>query len=234
MISRSAQFYDLLYSDRDYAGQAERLAAILSRYSHAREASLLDVACGTGMHLHFLRESYRVAGLDINPALLEIARGRNPGVDFYRGDMASFKLDRYFGAITCLGGSVAATRTVQGLNEAISNMAAHLAPGGALAVEPWLERGVYVPGRVGLLSVEQESVTVTRMSVGALEDGVAVLDLHYLVGTQAGIEHFTECWELGLFSDEDYIGAFRAAGLQAFRDESVLQGKPLYVGVKPG
>lgn len=61
--------------------------------------------------------------------------------------------------------------------------------------------------------------------------GNAFLDV--ACGTWAGIEHFTEDHTLGLFSHDDYAGAFRAAGLDVIHDSEGLMGRGLYIGVRP-
>jgi ubiquinone/menaquinone biosynthesis C-methylase UbiE len=89
-FSSSARVYDLLYeaAGKDYEVEADELHALIqSRRPGA--ASLLDVACGTGAHLVYLRRHYEVAGLDRAPAMLAEARDRLPGVPLIAGDMRS-------------------------------------------------------------------------------------------------------------------------------------------------
>jgi hypothetical protein len=56
------------------------------------------------------------------------------------------------------------------------------------------------------------------------------MSFHYLVGTPEGIDHFTEEHEVGLFTDQEYRDAFRAAGLEAEHDAEGLMGRGLYIG----
>jgi hypothetical protein len=53
------------------------------------------------------------------------------------------------------------------------------------------------------------------------------------VATPQGIEHFTERHEMGLFTHEEYMSAFRASELDAVFDEAPdkLMGRGLYIGV---
>ena len=82
------------------AGMAQ-LRAVIDRYVPSAR-SLLDVACGTGKHLEHLQHHYRVAGVDISPAMLDVARRRLPGVPLHVGDMVDFELGRTFDVVTCL------------------------------------------------------------------------------------------------------------------------------------
>jgi len=53
------------------------------------------------------------------------------------------------------------------------------------------------------------------------------------VGTPAGVSHFSEEHTLGLFTHENYLTAFRAAGLDVSFDSDGLTGRGLYIGRKP-
>ena len=45
------------------------------------------------------------------------------------------------------------------------------------------------------------------------------------------VEHFVEHHELALFTREEHLAAFRAAGLQVEHDEEGLIGRGLYIAV---
>src|SRR4030095_7263880 len=111
MFTKSAQFYDALYHFKDYAAAAEQLHALIQETCPGA-STLLDVACGTGKHLEYLRAYYRVEGLDLNAQLLEVARKRCPGVLFHQGNMVDFNLDRSFDVVTCLFSSIGYVKTV--------------------------------------------------------------------------------------------------------------------------
>ena len=67
---------------------------------------VLDVACGTGVVARAARERVAsdgsVTGLDINPAMLAVARAESPGVDFVQGSALSLPFDdASFDAVVC-------------------------------------------------------------------------------------------------------------------------------------
>ena len=81
--------------------------------------------------------------------------------------------------------------------------------------------------------MDQPDLKVARMNISEVEDGVSVLNFHYLVATSSGVEHFTERHELGLFSHDEYLSAFSAGGLEVVYDADGLAGRGLYIGCRP-
>ncbi|MEX2246375.1 MAG: methyltransferase domain-containing protein [Dehalococcoidia bacterium] len=225
--------YDLLFRDKDYAGEAARLREIIeARNPGAR--TLLDVACGTGRHLEHLRRWYDVEGADASPEMLEAAAGRVPGVTLHHGDMARFRLGRRFDVITCLFSAIAHMRTVPRLRRAIANIARHLAPGGVLIVEPWDSPDGWDPDTPPWVEVVEDGPRrLVCMETSVLEPGpVWRQETHFLLFENGRIEHVREVTRVGAFTDEEQLAAFRDAGLDAEHDPRGLIGRGLYVGVR--
>jgi SAM-dependent methyltransferase len=228
MFTRSARFYDAVYSFKDYAAEAERIHALIEERSPGA-STLLDVACGTGKHLERLRAWYEVTGLDLDPELLEIAQERLGDVELHEGDMTTFSLDRRFDVVTCLFSSIGYVGTVDRLGSAIAAMTVHLEPGGVLIVEPWLTPDVWMVDRPHLLTVDEPELKIARMTHPGRDGRLAIMNFEYLIGTPAGIEAFSERHEAALFTDEEYRDAFVAAGLSVEHDPDGLIGRGLYI-----
>jgi SAM-dependent methyltransferase len=236
MFTKSAAFYDAIYGTmKDYAIETQQVHTLIQHYQRSSGTTLLDVACGTGGHLPFLQQYYRVEGLDLDAQMLEIARQRNPEVVFHQANMIDFALEQQYDSILCLFSSIGYAKTVPRLHQAVQTMRYHLSPGGVLLVEPWLTPDVVLDNHIGAVFVDQPNLKIARMNKTEVEDTVSVLNFHYLVATQETIEYFTERHELGLFSQEDYLNAFRASGLEVIYDPDPqkLMGRGLYIGVRP-
>jgi len=230
MFERSAHLYDLLYLKglgKDYAAEATSVAELLPPTTR----TLLDVACGTGLHLEHLATRFECVGVDLDPGMLEVARARCPDVPLHRADMVDLDLGRTFDAVVCLFSSIGYVGTEERLRAAIGSMARHVAPGGMLLVEPWLTPDAWTVGHPHLLVVDEPDVKIVRASVSDLDDGCSVLEFHYLVVTAGGIEHLTEGHRLALFTWDQYRTAFEAAGLDTTVDET---GGPMGRGLLSG
>jgi ubiquinone/menaquinone biosynthesis methyltransferase len=94
---------------------------------------VLDLACGTGDVALSLAQGHDVAGLDLTPAMLTIARGRASAagarIPWIAGDMTSLPIaDATFDVVTTSYG----LRNVPALDQALAEIARVLRPGGLL------------------------------------------------------------------------------------------------------
>src|SRR4030095_13843747 len=120
MFSHTAQYYDTIYlAMKDYSAEADTLTAFVHQYSRSPGNLLLDVACGTGLHLSYLKQHFQVEGLDLDEQLLAIARQRNPEVPLHHADMVAFALGRTFDVVTCLFSSIGYVNTLAKLSRAL-------------------------------------------------------------------------------------------------------------------
>jgi ubiquinone/menaquinone biosynthesis C-methylase UbiE len=233
MFELSARFYDKLYASKDYRAETEKLLETLRRYKPSLGDDLLDVACGTGRHLAYLKESFRVEGLDLALGLLEAARERLPEVIFHQADMTDFILGRQFDVVTCLFSSIGYVKTLEALVKTVNGMTSHLAPGGVLLIEPWFTPETWHPGSVHALFIDEPELKIARFNTSGAKGRLSFMDFHYLIGTPQGVEHFTERHELGLFTAPEMQAALAGAGLRSEYDPQGLTGRGLHIGVKP-
>ncbi len=98
---------------------------------------LLDIACGSGYAAALAAaRGAEVTGVDITPALLEIARERTPGGTFLEGEMDALPLPgSQFDVVTCVNGFQFALDPATAFAEA----ARVLVPGGRLAAAAFAE-----------------------------------------------------------------------------------------------
>ena len=234
VYAQAAELYDLLYAgQKDYVAEAKLLGRLV-RDARPTAQSVLDVGCGTGAHARaLLNAGFQVAGVDLEPAFVEIARARCPEGQFQVGDMTTLKLPARFDAVTCLFGSIGYVRTEAALGAAIARMRAHLHPGGVLVVDPWFEPGQLTHGRVMALVGTGTDVTVCRMSLTVVDGLISRLEFEYVIGTARGLERRSERHELGLFTEQQMTGAFAAAGLDVERRREALGPRDLYLAIAP-
>jgi SAM-dependent methyltransferase len=232
MFHKSARYYDAIYSWKDYDEEVSRLHALIQERCPGAK-TLLDVACGTGIHLELLKDDYELEGLDLDPEMIQIARDRLSEVQIHQGDMRSFELAKRFDVVLCLFSSIGYVPDPASLNEAIAQMARHLESGGLLIVEPWLSPDQWETNSLHAIFVDEPDIKIARISDSALEGRTSVLNFHHLVGTATdGVTYFEEEHRLTLFTHEECMEAFHRAGMDVDYDPDGLMGRGLYIAMK--
>lgn len=233
--SNSVAYYDKIYASqgKDYCKEAEYLVDLIRSHGIGKRATLLDVACGTGGHLLYLRKNFDVEGVDVSLDFIKVARLKMPKTKFFVGDMRTFATGKEYNVVTCMFSSIGYMDTLKKLETAIRNMAKHVKKGGLLIVEPWFLPGQMENGRVSVAVVEEEKLKLVRMNTLKAEGNVSSFDFHYLVGTSSGTEHFVEKHRLGLYTRDEMMEAFQKCGLSVEYEDKGPTGRGLYLGEKP-
>ena len=230
MFTKSAEFYDLIYASKDYAGESAYIHELIQRYKRTVGSRLLDAACGTGQHLRYLRRYYNAQGLDLDEEMLAIAHDRLPDLLLYHADLASFSLGKQFDVISCLFSAIGYVETEARLQLATEAFRRHLVKGGILIFEAWFSPEEYVPDTVHARFVDEPDLKIARMNVSRIEGTVSVLDFRYMVAVADGIFTFDETHRLGLFTDEQYRRAVERSGFKVvLRDPEGISGRSLYI-----
>src|SRR2546425_1449090 len=233
MYKQLANYYDEIYHFKNYQKETEKIEILIQQHKKSSGTHLLDVACGTGNHIIYLKQHFSVEGLDFSPEMLRIARTKQPDVLFHQGDMASFKLQNRFDVITCLFSAIGHAKTKARMRRAVRNMGGHLQPGGLMILEPWITPANFRKGIVGFNYVDKPNLKIARTNISKVRGPVSAFEYHYLIGTPSKVQHIVDRESMGLWTHEEYLYAFRDAGLEVVFDQEGLMGRGLYLGLKP-
>lgn len=231
-----ADVYDLIFGCRgkDYDGEsAEVVRQVRVRCPHAR--SLLDVGCGTGNHLLRFRKAFpHVEGVEPAPAMRRLAEQKLPSLRIHAVDVRQLCLDREFDAVSCMFGPIGYMADKAELVTAIRRMAAHLAVGGVLVLDPWWFPENFIDGYVRAEVARDDSRSVARVSHSVRTGSSMRITAKYLVGDADGITEFCTEDTLSLFQPDQYAEAFTAAGLTVEYLPAAATERGLFVGVRGG
>lgn len=132
-----ARFYDL-----EHADYQEDLAMYAGFATAVEGGGVLDLACGTGrVTLPLAATGHRVTGIDLSPAMLDIARGKvaaaglEDRVRLVHADMRHVDLGTTFGLVVITLNSLMHLETQAAQLEALACAAHHVAPPGRLVVD---------------------------------------------------------------------------------------------------
>jgi SAM-dependent methyltransferase len=235
LYHEQAEFYDRIYAEKDYAGEAARLTRRIRRWAPSAR-TLLDVACGTGRHLEAFRREFDVAGIDASGPMLAVARRRlGRGPVLRRGDMRAFDLQRQFDAIVCLFSAIGYLRSPRDRTRTFANFYRHLVPGGVALVEGWILPSEFLGDSVHLQTVNADDLKIARVSRSRRRKGSSEIEMRYLVaGPKLGFRTWSEIHRNALVPPGEMLEEMRAAGFEA---SAITTGeyrqRALYVGRRP-
>ena len=104
----------------------------------------------------------------------------------------------------------------------------------SVSTHAWITPDEWVPNRPHLLAHDEPGLAFARVTLSGLRDErVSTTEMHYVVATPEGIEHFVEHHDPYLFTDEEMRSAFEKAGLAVEHEEDGLTGRGLWVCTGP-
>jgi ubiquinone/menaquinone biosynthesis C-methylase UbiE len=175
-----AESYERSFVPALFAGLARQLVRTAGVESGQR---VLDVACGTGIVVRtaapLVGESGTVTGVDLNEAMLTVARRLRPDLAWQQGDAAALPFpDRSFDVVLCQSGLMFVPDTAAALGE----MARVVEPGGTFAVQLWsaLDRQI---------GVRPLAEAVARY---AGQDAVDLIGTYFRLGDTGGFSDLCE------------------------------------------
>ena len=235
LYNRLAPYYDLIYAAKDYEGEARYLVQLIERHKRSPGRDLLEVACGTGRYLEFFARGFSCTGLDLNPAMLSIARKRVKKARLVHGDMLTMKLGKQFDVVACLFSSIGYVRGRRKLRQAIGNFADHLEPGGVMLIAPWISKEDFNVGMPYLETYESKDVKIARAVVSRLKGrDVSLINFNWMIAEKnQPVRHVdNDLHELTMHSHADFMAAMSEAGVRARLLRGRKAGRGLYLGVK--
>ena len=185
-----ARYYELLYRNKDYEGEARYVASLL-RDSAPGAQTVLELGCGTGRHALFLsRLGYHMHGVELSPTMHEQAERLHETLPaeekkrlaFTQGNLCSVRIPSVFDAVVSLFHVMSYQTTDQKLDAAFETARAHLRPGGILLFDCWHGPAVLAEKPESRVKeLENEKIAVIRNAEPVLKPFENVVDVHYRI-----------------------------------------------------
>lgn len=185
-----ARYYDLLYRDKDYAAEAEYVAALIRGHS-PQARRILELGCGTGSHAELLaRLGFVVHGIDFSEHMVEQAQARKQRLapeiadrlSFAQGDVRSTRTGEIYDAVISLFHVVSYQTTNADQDATFVTAGAHLNAGGLFLFDFWYGPAVLTQKpEVRVKRLDDEHIEVTRIAEPVMRPNENVVDVCYTV-----------------------------------------------------
>lgn len=188
VFAQYSRYYDLLYKDKDYAGEVSFVNGLIKELAPAAR-TILELGCGTGIHAKLLAEAgYDIHGIDRSAEMLEGAQGRlaevNPEVagrlSFSQGDVRTVRVNGTFDVVISLFHVMSYQVTNEDILAALETARVHLKPGGLFIFDCWYGPAVLAQKpEVRIKRLEDEVIAVTRLAEPEIHVNDNIVDVNY-------------------------------------------------------
>ena len=191
VFQKYSEYYDLLYKDKDYVGEADYMVRLVSAAAPGAR-SLLEFGSGTGKHGRLLADrGYDVHGVERSEGMVAIARqaaapkGKGSFAS-QQGDIRTVRVDRTFDVVLSLFHVVSYQTTNEDLKATFHNAARHLGPNGIFVFDVWHGPAVLTEQpTVRVKRVEDERTRLTRVAEPSIDTTASIVTVRYTMFAQS-------------------------------------------------
>ena len=179
-----SQYYDLLYSDKDYISEVKYVDSLI-KANGKNTKTLLDMGCGTGKHAElFCDMGYEVHGIDLSEGMLKIAENRrkNKGdsLSFSQSNIQNLSLNKKFDVVISLFHVMSYQNSNSELIKAFEVAKNHLNNDGIFVFDFWYGPAVLTDlPTTRVKRLENENIKVTRLAEPVLHSQKNIVDVNY-------------------------------------------------------
>ena len=188
VFNEYAQYYDLLYKDKDYVNEANFVHKLLKENCGVNRFNLLELGCGTGKHaVEFVKLGYSIHGIDISKEMINEANRRKisnnlTNCNFDVCDIRNFKINKNFDAIISLFHVISYVQNNDDLLILFKNISQHLKVSGIFIFDCWYGPGVLNDKpSVRVKRISNTNIEVVRIAEPLLHDKNNLVDVDYTI-----------------------------------------------------
>jgi SAM-dependent methyltransferase len=192
--SAYADNYDAMYAEKNYSKECDLVEQAVSKYGPSGAKQLLDVGCGTGGHAwEFAQRGYKVTGVDLSAAMLEVARSKTTELvegdrpRFVQGDARTFDAEHQHDVAIMMFAVVGYLVDNAAVASGLGNIRRHLRKGGLFICDFWYGPAVLSvrPGdRVRVMNTP--SGKIIRAASTVLDTQAHTADVSFQLWTMSG------------------------------------------------
>lgn len=233
MYKLTSKYYDKIYHFKDYKKESEKVRSLIKKYKKSDGNEMLDVACGTGGHIPYLKDHFNITGLDLDKDMLKEARKKLPGIKFVNGDMRTFQLKKKFDVIVCLFSAIAYMHTNAQLQKAIKNFSGHLKEEGMMIIEGFIPPQLFKPDLVHGIYFNEPDLKIFRATKATKKGNIMTMDFHILAADKKGVKYINEIHKAAMFEDKVFMDILKKEDLKTICiKDGFMKGRSLYLGIK--
>jgi len=176
-----SSYYDLLYKDKDYMGEASYIQSLLNRHGIV-DGQLLEFGSGTGKHGRLLAtQGYKVHGIERSARMVAESE-TTAGFTCQEGDIALTRIGHKYDAVLSLFHVISYQTSNAQLQSVFANAAAHLNQQGLFIFDFWYSPAVYAQRPVvRVKKMSNSQIEITRIAEPLIHPNENRVDVNYTI-----------------------------------------------------
>jgi len=188
-FGKYAEYYDLLYQDKDYEGEAGFVDDQVKKFAPGAK-SILDLGCGTGNHdFLFGEQGYIVTGVDCSQVNIEKAHAKQlankengSNLSFIKDDIRTVRLDKKYDIVMSLFHVMSYQTSDDDLKAVLTTAKSHLKKGGLFVFDCWYGPAVLSERpALRVKNAENDEISVVRIAKPEMFPNENLVHVNYRV-----------------------------------------------------
>jgi SAM-dependent methyltransferase len=210
--NKISKIYDLMYTkETGFDHKAQVIWVDKFRKKLNLPKDVLDLACGTGMHLQYFKQlGYLCQGIDASHDMLKLAKKRLKRVPLRESYFEDFKLKRKVPLITSFFNAMSYNTDIKKLKATFKNVRNNLSENGIFVFDIFC---VDKPKEVFITkNFEAGKLKISRTIVGVPSKKGFKSTMYYVISDGKRSEIICETSYRGAFSEKQILSALKDAG----------------------
>jgi len=171
VFEKYAQYYDLLYQDKDYKRETDYISSLIMKYQPETQ-KILEFGSGSGIHGRTLANAgYKVSGIERSQKMIDLghssnqAKDQNTNFSCTQGDCTSTILGDDFDTVISLFHVLSYQTSNKEVLAMLKNAHRQLKPGGIFIFDYWYAPAVWSMGpTLRVKRVHNQQLAITRIA----------------------------------------------------------------------
>lgn len=223
-----SKYYDLLYQDKDYSGEADYIYNLINKFS-PNTKTVLELGCGTGKHSKLLKDKYHLCPYGVDMSIKMLQQAKALGNDCELGDVRTFRCDKIFDAVISLFHVISYQTTDNDVLEMFETASFHLEKNGIFIFDLWYKQAVLsqLPEN-RIKKMEDGEIKVVRFCTPVHLVDRSIIEVNYdiemLDKASGHIEKLSEKHLMRYFSIDEIMNFAIQKGIEIIHTEEWLSG----------
>ena len=229
-FQKYAQYYDLLYQDKDYKSEAEYVVSLINKF-HPKAQKILEFGSGTGVHGRIFSDlGFTVSGIEKSHAMMEFgnqnAKLSNEKGQFtcVYGDCTETFINDDFDSVVSLFHVLNYQITDEKVGAMFKNAHRQISQGGIFIFDFWFAPAVwYQRPKLRIKKIENEKFRITRIAEPVCYEDANLVDINYITYIENlldnSIRKIEESHKIRAFSLNEINEFSRATGFEVLTSE---------------